>query len=99
MQFVSIEYLCFLGAVVVFLRVSPSSWRTPLLLVASYAFYCTWSIRMAAVLLLATAVCYFAALRLEAFRGRKEASIWTLCTVTALVLFLVFFKARPLLCS
>jgi alginate O-acetyltransferase complex protein AlgI len=99
MEFVSIGYLCFLAAVLAGFRLIPLRWRTHLLLVASYAFYCTWSVRMAAVLLLATTVCFLAALQLESLRGRRSASILTFVAVAALVVFLAFFKIRPLLCA
>jgi hypothetical protein len=54
---------------------------------------------MAAGLLLATVICYLAALRIQAQRGRATASILTLASVASLVLFLVYFKIRPLLCA
>jgi alginate O-acetyltransferase complex protein AlgI len=98
-QFLSIEYRCFLAVVAIGSRICPSRWHAHLLLVASYLFYCTWSSRMAVVLLLVTTLCYFTALRLEALRGRVAASALTCAIVSALILFLAFFKVRPLLSS
>ncbi len=99
MQFLSIEYLCFLAATATCARICPPRWRALALMIASYLFYCTWSPRMALVLLLATTLCYFTALRLEALRGRTLASVLTCVSVSALVLLLAFFKVRPLLCA
>jgi alginate O-acetyltransferase complex protein AlgI len=66
-------------------------------LLASYAFYCTWDVRMAAILLVATVFCFAAAIRIQELRGRKAASILTFSTVSAFLLYLMFFKVRPLL--
>ncbi len=99
MQFLSIEYLCFLAVTAIFSRFCPARWRSYSLLVASYLFYCTWSPRMAVALFLATTLCYFTTLRLEALRGRAAASALTCGAVSALVLFLAFFKVRPLVCA
>jgi len=54
---------------------------------------------MAGALLLATTLCYFTALRLDSWRGRPTASTLALVAVSTLVLFLAFFKLRPLLCA
>ena len=99
MQFLSFQYLCFLAVTAIGYRVCPLRWRSYLLLGTSYLFYCTWSPRMAVVLLLATALCYFTALRLQALRGRSAASALACAGVSALILFLAFFKLRPLLSS
>ena len=99
MQFLSIEYLCFLAVTALCCRFCPLRSRSYLLLIASYLFYCSWSPRMAAALLVATVLCYVAALQLEALRGRRLASALTFATVSVLVLFLSFFKLRPLLCA
>lgn len=99
MQFLSIEYLCFLAVVAIGSRICPPRWHAHLLLVASYLFYCSWSPRMAVVLLLITVLCYFTALRLQGLRGRAGASALTCAAVSALILFLAFFKIRPLLSS
>lgn len=99
MQFLSIEFVCFLAITATCLRVCPARWRSHLLLVTSYLFYCTWNPRMAVALFLATTLCYFTALRLQALRGRPTASALTCAAVSALVLFLAFFKLRPLLCA
>jgi alginate O-acetyltransferase complex protein AlgI len=99
MQFLSIEYLLFLGVVATGSRLSAPRWRNHLLLVASYLFYGSWSPRMAVVLMLATVFCYFTAQRLESLRSRTAATALISAAVSTLILLLVFFKVRLLLCA
>jgi alginate O-acetyltransferase complex protein AlgI len=94
MQFLSLQFLCFLAIVAVCLRLCLPRWRNLLLLVASYLFYCKWDVRMAAVLLLATVLCYFAGLRESRLEATDPASRITFGAVLILILCLAFFKLR-----
>jgi alginate O-acetyltransferase complex protein AlgI len=96
MQFASVAFILFVAVTATVFRMCPRSSRGHVLLVSSYVFYCTWDLAMAAILLLITIACYFSALYIETFRGRRTASRLTLAVVSALVLYLVFFKARAL---
>jgi len=99
MQFLSFDFLAFLAFAVILFRVIPIRWRAHWILLASYAFYCTWDVRMAVSLLVATVLCFVAGLQIEKLRGRKAASVVTFGTVSALVLYLAFFKVRSLISS
>ena len=59
MLFNSFQYLLFLPAVVVLYWLLPRSWRLPLLLVASYGFYMSWSTTFILLVLLMTCVNWF----------------------------------------
>jgi alginate O-acetyltransferase complex protein AlgI len=97
MQFLSIEFLLFFAVTAIMFRVCPHRWHAHFLLVVSYAFYCTWSTTMGAVLLLLTMLCYYAGLAVERGRGTKWASQLIVATIAALVLCLVFFKSAHFL--
>ena len=97
MQFLSIQFLCFLAGVTICFRICPPRWRNHLLLIASYGFYCTWDVKMAVVLLLVTVLCYFAGLRLSELQGQSPASRITFGTVSLLILGLAFFKLRQVI--
>ena len=97
MQLSSVEFLLFVGLSAMVFRAVGRAWRAHVLLVASYVFYCTWDLGMAAVLLAITAVCYVAALYIESARGRPLASRLIVATVSALILYVVVFKIRAVL--
>ena len=97
MQFLSIEFLCFLTVTSASVRACPPRWRSHLLLITSYLFYCTWSVKMAAILLAVTVFCYFAGLWLVDPRRRAVAPVIAFGAVSLLTLYLVSFKVRPLL--
>jgi alginate O-acetyltransferase complex protein AlgI len=99
MQFFSFDFLLFLAITAIVFRVIPRRWRGHWILLASYAFYCTWDVRMAILLLVATVFCFVAGLQIRELRNRKAASVLTLGAVSAFVLYLAFFKARPLIAS
>jgi alginate O-acetyltransferase complex protein AlgI len=96
MEFVSIEFVCFLTLSVICVRLSPPRWRSHVLLVASYLFYCTWNWRMAALLFAATGASYLAALQVKKNAAHARATL-TFAIVSLLILVLIFFKLRPLL--
>src|ERR1700677_1716646 len=94
MQFTSIAFLIFFAVTAMMFRACQPRWRTHFLLAISYVFYCTWSIAMAAFLLLVTVACYFAGLALERWRGTKWASRLIAAAIALLVIDLVFFKSE-----
>jgi hypothetical protein len=96
-QLSSVEFLLFVGLCVAVFRLAPQRWRPHVLMVASYAFYCTWNAEMAVVLLVITVVCYYGALYVEASRGRPLASRLTVAMVAVLILYIVAFKTRAVL--
>lgn len=97
MQLLSVEFLCFLAITAVLIRVCPPRGRSYLLLLASYIFYCTWDISMAAGLLLATTITYCAAVLSRKLQDRPAASRITFGAVTLLIAYLAWFKLRPVL--
>ena len=97
MQLSSVEFLLFVALCVAVFRVSPRRWRPHILLVASYVFYCTWNPGMALALFVITVICYYAALYIEASRGRPLASRLTVAMVATLILYIVAFKTRAAL--
>lgn len=94
MQLLSVEFLVFLAVVALLGRILPRRARAYLLLIASYAFYCTWNIKTAAALFLATAVAYVAARLARRLRGRPSAFWIIFASVTLFIFYLAFFKLR-----
>jgi alginate O-acetyltransferase complex protein AlgI len=92
MAFTSAEFLVFLAITAVLFHFSPARFRAGILVAASYAFYCTWSIPMAAILLLITAAVYLAARRLETTEAVDHTPILLIAIVSALVAYLGSFK-------
>lgn len=72
MTFNSTEYFLFLGLVASLFWASAPKLRQPLLLVASYAFYASWSWRYVPLLLLTTTGSYFAALAIPGASPRRQ---------------------------
>ncbi|HEY7203310.1 MAG TPA: MBOAT family O-acyltransferase [Methylomirabilota bacterium] len=97
MPLASVEFLLFVAVSVAVFRIARPRWRPHVLLIASYAFYCTWSPEMAVALLAITVICYYAALYIESSRGRPLAPRLTLVVVGALILYIVAFKTRAML--
>jgi hypothetical protein len=97
MNFASFEFAIFIVITVVLFRICPRRWQAAFILIASYVFYCTWDALMAVALFVATLLAYVVAIQLEKFRGRQTASRLMLAAVSALVLYLAFFKAKTFL--
>ena len=72
MLFNSFGYAVFLPVIFLLYWALPGKWRWALLLAASYFFYASWGAAYIPVLLLTTAVSYFAALYIEG-AGRRPA--------------------------
>jgi alginate O-acetyltransferase complex protein AlgI len=94
MQFISLAGMAFIVVTAIVCRLTPVRFKPAVLLVASYVFYCTWDPGMAVALLSTTAICYFAALRIEQLRASKAGSALLATSVSALVLYISFFKLR-----
>ena len=96
MQIISVEFIFFLGFTVASFQLSPARLRSYVLLIASYAFYCSVNWKMSVLLLLVTVVCHFAAFQAERRRGWAFGSAAVLVVVSGLVAILAVFKLRPL---
>jgi len=92
MLFNSIGYLFFLPLTVLFYYLLPDRWRRIFLLAASYFFYLLWRAEFVLVLLGATAVSYFAALKMGEISNKKQRRKYLLLTIFVNLGMLVFFK-------
>jgi len=86
MDFTSLPFLAFLGAMALLYRLIPRSWRCTLLVAASYCFYWLGARWYIVLLLGATLAAYFA--------GKSKSRL--LAMVSLLISILVFLKAMPL---
>ena len=85
MTYISTQFLANVAALAILYRFCPGRWRSLLLLIASYAFYCTWSVPAAAALCAMTVLAFFAAKS----PGRSRTALFS---VAILVAYLTFFK-------
>lgn len=92
MNFTGLEYLIFLAVLVPLYRACPTKFRALFLLVASYIFYFTFSVRYALLLAVVTAFAYGTG-RLQA---KNPSAAWAAIATISLTAFLVFFKTIPL---
>ena len=92
MTFTSFEFLLVLPLVVALYRVCPVGLRTPFLLILSYAFYCTWSVKGAVALALATVLTFFAGKRIGNVKSAHRTHITAAFAIVLLTAYLVFFK-------
>ena len=99
MQFTSLAGLLFVALAAIVCRLAPVRLKSLVLVVASYVFYCTWDPSMALALLVASVICYAAALQIEHSRTAGTGSVLVAAVVGALVLYLCWFKLQPLLAS
>ena len=97
MDFTTLKFLAFLALVALLYRLSAARLRAPLLLVASYAYYWSWSGWMALLLFGATTLAYLVALAVEKSQRQNAKHSLAILTVAALVLLLALFKSLPLL--
>ncbi len=88
MNFVSSQFVIFMMLTWLLFMVVPGRFRWPLLLVASYIFYATWSIPFVAVILLTTSVDYLASkiIHRNASQSFRKLTLWTAIAVNLLVL-------------
>jgi D-alanyl-lipoteichoic acid acyltransferase DltB (MBOAT superfamily) len=89
MLFNSLHYLIFLPVVAALYYALPHRWRWLLLLAASYYFYMCWKAEYALLLLVSTAVAYYAGLGISRTEdvGRKKALLWSCLTILLGILF------------
>ena len=92
MLFNSIGYLLFLPVTVVLYYLLPFRWRWALLLAASYFFYLLWRVEFVLVLMTATLVSYYAALKMGEIRIKKQRLKYLILTLLINVGMLAFFK-------
>jgi alginate O-acetyltransferase complex protein AlgI len=92
MLYNSLEFAAFLGVIAGLYHVCPLAWRRWYLLIASYAFYCTWSVPFAFLLLAVTGVAYVLARRINDASSEEERRAWLSAGLVLLLLPLVTFK-------
>ncbi len=89
MLFNSLEFAVFFPVVATLYFLSPFHWRTPLLLVASCAFYMAFIPAYILILGVTIVVDYTAGIYLERTHGRRRlALLWVSVAITCLVLFI-----------
>jgi D-alanyl-lipoteichoic acid acyltransferase DltB (MBOAT superfamily) len=92
MLFNSIGYLFFLPLTVTLYYILPSRWRWVLLLAASYFFYLLWRVEFVLVLMSATLVSWFAALKMGKIPDKKHRLKFLVFSMVVNLGMLVFFK-------
>jgi D-alanyl-lipoteichoic acid acyltransferase DltB (MBOAT superfamily) len=92
MLFNSIGYLFFLPIVVLLYYLLPFRWRWVLLLAASYFFYLLWHVEFVLVLISATLVSYFAALKMGQIAKKKQRLKYLVVSIVINLGMLIFFK-------
>jgi D-alanyl-lipoteichoic acid acyltransferase DltB (MBOAT superfamily) len=98
LQLLSLPFVLFVAATFVVFHLLPERLKRPCLLVASYAFYCTWGLVYAALLASATFVAYVAGLRLDPRRSadsRPNEAVWLLGSIGLFFGTLFAFKYLP----
>jgi alginate O-acetyltransferase complex protein AlgI len=90
--FNSLTFVAFLTLVVGGYWLCPRAWRRGYLLAASYAFYCTWSVPFALLLLGTTAVAFVIAKRIAAAPDEAAQRRYLTIAVVLLLLPLAGFK-------
>ena len=92
MLFNSLEFVTFLALVVCGYALCPGAWRRAYLLVVSYAFYFTWSVRFAALLLAVTGIAFALAKRIGSAADDATRRRYLVAGVVVLFLPLAAFK-------
>jgi D-alanyl-lipoteichoic acid acyltransferase DltB (MBOAT superfamily) len=92
MLFNSIGYLFFLPVTVILYYLLPYRWRWALLLAASYLFYLIWHVEFVLVLISATLVSYFSALKMGQMPDKKRRLKYLVFSLVINLGMLVFFK-------
>jgi alginate O-acetyltransferase complex protein AlgI len=95
MLYNSLEFLAFLGVVAAVYQLCPLAWRRCYLLLVSYAYYCTWSVPFAFLLLADAGIAYTLAQRIGNATSDRERSGWLYTGIALLLLPLVTFKYTP----
>ena len=97
MAFTSLQFLAFLAGTALLYRICPARLRIAILLAASYAFYWSWSGKLALLLLASTAFAYFAARAIEDSPNDSARRGVMLALVSFLVIVLAVFKSTSFL--
>src|ERR1017187_6274643 len=92
LSFTSVAFMLFVVVVLALYSLCPVRLRRSFLLIASYAFYCTWSVKAAAAMAGATVLTYFAGKWVGDTQSPHRAKITALFAVCALTGYLVSFK-------
>ena len=92
MLFNSIGYIFFLPFTVFLYYLLPFRWRWAILLAASYFFYILWHVEFALVLLTATLVSWYAALKMGEIRKKRPRLKYLVLTLVINLGMLIFFK-------
>lgn len=92
MLFNSIGYLLFLPVTVILFYILPVRWRSSLLLAVSYIFYLTWQPGFVLVLITATLVSYFTALKMGEKPKKKERLKYLILLLSINLGMLILFK-------
>lgn len=92
MLFNSIGYILFLPITVLLYYLLPFRWRQAFLLAASYFFYLLWRVEFVVVLMTATLVSYYAALKMGEIRNKQERFRYLVLTLVINLGMLIFFK-------
>ncbi|MCX6250111.1 MAG: MBOAT family protein [Bacteroidetes bacterium] len=92
MLFNSVGYLLFLPVTVALYYLLPGRWRCVFLLAASYFFYLIWRVEFVLVLISATLVSYFVALKMGQIPKKKQRLKYLVFSLVINLGMLVFFK-------
>jgi alginate O-acetyltransferase complex protein AlgI len=92
MLYDSLGFAAFLGVVAGLYHLCPPTWRRWYLLAVSYAFYCTWSVPFAFLLVAVTGVAYVLARRVHDATSDTERRLWFNVGLILLLLPLATFK-------
>ena len=92
MSFNSVEFLLFLPLTVVLYRVLPHKFRWIVLLIASYLFYMSWNVWLAALISVTTITAYVSALGIERATSKSSKRIWLAVALIVCLGLLIFFK-------
>lgn len=92
MPFNSLEFVAFLLLVVCGYHLCPLGWRRAYLVVSSYAFYCTWSVVFAGLLLGVTAIAFVLGKKIGGSSSDAQRHRFLVAGIVALLLPLAAFK-------
>jgi alginate O-acetyltransferase complex protein AlgI len=97
MLFNSLDFVVFLMLVASGYHLCPLRWRPWYLVGSSYAFYCTWSVPFAVLLLAVTLVAFMLGKRIESNRVESRRGYWVAAGIVLLFLPLAVLKYASVL--
>jgi D-alanyl-lipoteichoic acid acyltransferase DltB (MBOAT superfamily) len=95
--FTSFKFLLILPLLVALYQIVPVRWRVLFLLLVSYGYVCTFSVRAALMMAVATGFTFVAGKFAGDTSNQKRSYTAFLCAISALTLYLVFYKAVAVL--